>query len=146
MNRCMPQNLDTESPVCHVVWGERGILPSSHIIPNSVLRGQGYDSNFHILQDMRPKKPNFAITRGYAGELWEMTACYWKEDPTGRPAIGYVLDMLGVVAEQWKPRRGEFSTLSPQDDWSPTLSAKERDSPTDSEPESESVIERLPMA
>jgi len=93
------------------------------------------DAMFDIIQGVRPKKPIFAITRGYTEELWEMTMRCWKEAPNERPRVDYILDALGVAAEQWKPRYGGISTLSPQDDWSPTLYGEESDSPTDSKPE-----------
>jgi len=92
---------------------------------------------FHILHGGRPKRPPFAVTRGYTEELWEMTTSCWNEDATGRPIVDCVLDTLRDAAEQWKPEHGGLSTLSPRDDWIPTIYGEESDSPTDSEPESE---------
>ena len=58
-----------------------------------------------IFDGMRPKVPDFATTRGYTKELWEMTTTCWKEDPTKRPTVDYVLGVLKDAAEQWKPNR-----------------------------------------
>jgi len=70
----------------------------------------------HIIQGARPKKPNFAKTRGYTEELWEITTSCWDEVPTKRPAVDYVLDALGIAAEQWKSEHGALSILSPLDE------------------------------
>ena len=70
----------------------------------------------HIIQGTRPKKPNFAKTRGYTEELWEVTTSCWDEDPTKRPAVDYVLTALGGAVEQWKSEHGAFSILSPLDE------------------------------
>ena len=101
-------------------------------------------ATFNIVEGVRPGKPIFAITRGYTEDLWEMTTCCWKQDPTGRPIVDYILGALEVAAEQWKPRHGGLSALSPHDDWSPTLFGEESDSPTDSEPENEPAIAYVP--
>ena len=77
---------------------------------------------------VRPKKPNFVISRGYTEELWEMTTSCWKEKPTERPNVGEVLDVLKIAAEHWEPQNGV--------DWSPTLCA-ESDLHALSEPEDE---------
>ncbi|KAF9654244.1 kinase-like protein [Thelephora ganbajun] len=82
----------------------------------------------HIIQGVRPKKPIFAITRGYTEELWAMTTSCWEENPTERPTVDYVLEALKMAAEQWKPKHGGLSILSPSDDWSPTPSAEDSDS------------------
>ena len=80
---------------------------------------------------MRPKAPIFAATRGYTKGLWEVTMACWKEDPSDRPTVDYVLAALKSAAVDWKPKHGALA-----DDWSPTL-AEELDSPITSEYESE---------
>lgn len=57
----------------------------------------------HIINGVRPKKPDFDITRGYTDELWEMTTRCWEEDPIKRPAVDYVLGVLSNAAERWEP-------------------------------------------
>ena len=64
----------------------------------------------HLLDGARPKKPIFAITRGYTEELWEMTISCWEEDPAKRPMVDYVLGVLSSAAERWEPKCGGFST------------------------------------
>ncbi|KAF9654231.1 hypothetical protein BDM02DRAFT_3182057 [Thelephora ganbajun] len=54
-----------------------------------------------------------------------MTTSRWKEEPTERPTVDYILEVLKMAAEQWN-RRAFY--LSPSDDWSSTLSAEESDS------------------
>lgn len=70
----------------------------------------------HIIEGVRPKKPNFAKTRGYTEELWEMTTTCWDEDPNTRYKVEHVLDALEIAAEQWKSERGAPSILSPLDE------------------------------
>lgn len=70
----------------------------------------------HIIQGVRPRKPNFAETRGYTEELWEVTTSCWNEDPTKRLTVGYILDALKGVAEQWKPENGALPVPSPLDE------------------------------
>lgn len=77
-----------------------------------------------ILDGSRPKAPIFATTRGYTKELWEITISCWKEDPRERPTVDYVLVVLKNAAEEWKPKHGALVALSPQDDWSPTLTGE----------------------
>jgi len=48
-----------------------------------------------ITTGMRPPIPNFAISRGYTKELWELTTACWKQDPTERPSIGDLVRRLG---------------------------------------------------
>jgi len=47
-----------------------------------------------ILDGVRPQKPDFATTRGYTEDLWEMTTSCWAEDPISRPTVDHVLDAL----------------------------------------------------
>ena len=77
-----------------------------------------------ILEGVRPKAPIFTATRGYTKELWETTTSCWKEDPSERPTVDYVLAALSSAAEEWKPKYGALLALPPQDDWSPTLTEK----------------------
>ena len=84
-----------------------------------------------IIEGVRPKKPIFAITRGYTEELWEMTTACWEEDPAKRPPVDHVLGMLRSAAGQWKPKYGE---LAAQDDWSPTSPTEGSDLENESEP------------
>ena len=86
-----------------------------------------------VLEGVRPTAPIFAATRGYTRELWELTMSCWKEDPSDRPTVDYVLTTLKSATGDWKPKRGALSTLSPRDEWSTTL-AEGSDS---SEPEIE---------
>lgn len=80
----------------------------------------------HILDSVRPKKPDFVITRGYIKELWEMTISCWEKDPAKRPTVDYVLGMLSSAAEQWELTGcAEHAT---QDDWSSAPSTEESDS------------------
>ena len=65
-----------------------------------------------------------------------MTTYCWKEDPSDRPTVDYLLVALKSAAEQWKPKHGALAALSPGDDWSPSL-AEESDSSTASEHENE---------
>jgi len=51
----------------------------------------------------------------------------WKGDPSDRPTVDYVLAALQSAAGEWKPKPGALVTLSPRDDWSPTL--RERSNP-----------------
>ena len=76
----------------------------------------------HITQGELPKKPIFAITRGYTQELWDMTSSCWDADPTKRPVVDHVLEALVIAADLWKPKDNQLSTLSPQDDWGSTVS------------------------
>lgn len=99
-----------------------------------------------IVQGLRPKKPIFAITRGYTEELWDMTVSCWKENPIERPIVDKLLEALKVAGERWGPRRGWPSTLSPQDDRSPTLCAEESDSRTLFEPEDDDVTTESPTS
>ena len=87
----------------------------------------------HILDGVRPEKPDLSITRGYTDELWEMTTSCWEEDSIKRPTVDFVLGVLGSTGERWKFKNGEFSA---QDDWglTPLTDGSE------SEHENESVI------
>ena len=87
-----------------------------------------------ILEGVRPKKPIFAITRGYTEELWEMTMTCWEEDPVKRPTVDRVLGVLRSAAERWESKYGEFAA---QDDWSPTSSPTSSTEELDSEYENE---------
>ena len=69
-----------------------------------------------IIQGERPKKPIFAITRGYTEKLWDMTTSCWDGDPKRRPDIDYVLDTLRSAAERWKSEQGGPSPPSPLDE------------------------------
>ena len=91
---------------------------------------------FHIFQGERPKKPRFAITRGYTEELWDMTTSCWDADPAKRPTVDHILDVLIIGAEQWKPKHGG---LYAHDDRNATDSEEEWDSPVVLEPESEPI-------
>ena len=74
-----------------------------------------------ILKGMRPKKPMFDDTRGYTEELWELTTSCWKNDPSDRPTVDHVLDILRSAARRWEseeidissPRDGRSSTSTP---------------------------------
>ena len=94
---------------------------------------------YHIIEGVRPTKPNFVLTRGYTEELWEMTTSCWIEVATERPTVDHVLEVLEAAAERWKSRYGGSSTLSPTESWSPTLHGEESDSPVISEPEDEPI-------
>ena len=96
-----------------------------------------------ILEGVRPKIPIFAATRGYTKEVWEMTISCWREDPSERPTVDYVLVALSSAAEEWKPKYGALLALPPQDDWSPTLTEKS-DPPTVPEHENEPVAITTP--
>jgi hypothetical protein len=72
----------------------------------------------HITRGELPKKPVFAITRGYTQELWDMTSSCWDVDPPKRPAVDHVLDSLVVAADLWKPKGNQLSAPS----WDPTAS------------------------
>ena len=89
-----------------------------------------------ILQGVRPKKPDFATTRGYTKELWQMTMCCWEEDPSSRPTVDHVLDALRNAVEYREFKQEEVPGLSSWDDWSPTL-MEESDQSTDREHEDE---------
>jgi len=96
-----------------------------------------------ILEGVRPKAPIFVATRGYTEELWEMTTSCWKEDPSERPTVDYVLAALSSAAEQWKPKHGALLALPLQGDWSPTLT-ENVDPPTLPEHENEPVAITTP--
>lgn len=70
----------------------------------------------HIIQGERPKKPIFAITRGYTGKLWDITTSCWDRDPENRPIVDYVLDGLRSAAGEWKPEQEAHSPPSPLDE------------------------------
>ena len=70
-----------------------------------------------IIEGVRPKKPVFAVTWGYAEELWETTTARWEEDPIKRPTVDRVSGVLRSAVGRWKPKYGELAT---QDDRSPT--------------------------
>ena len=57
-----------------------------------------------IIQGERPEKPDFATTRGYTEDLWEMTTACWVEDHESRPRVDDVLNKLKSAAEQWRPK------------------------------------------
>jgi len=83
----------------------------------------------YALEGLRPRAPVFAATRGYTEKLWEMTTSCWKEDPSDRPTVDYVLALLADAAEQWEPKHEAFPPFSPQDDRN-TAFAEESDSDT----------------
>jgi hypothetical protein len=55
-----------------------------------------------ITDGMRPGKPNFAISRGYTDELWELTTACWQQDPAERPTVGDLVGRLGNAAQKWR--------------------------------------------
>jgi len=69
-----------------------------------------------ILEGERPEKPTFDTTRGYTEKLWEMTTSCWEGDPSDRPTVDHVLDVLRSGAEQWESEHGEIDAPSPVDD------------------------------
>ena len=71
---------------------------------------------YHIIQGERPKKPIFAITRGFTEKLWDMTTSCWDGDPERRPIIDYVLEALRSAAEQWESEQGSPPPPSPLDE------------------------------
>ena len=81
-----------------------------------------------IAQGERPKKPDFTITRGYTGELWDMGMSCWDADPTKRPTIDGVLNTLEITAGRWRPKHEEFHPLSPRDGHGTTVSEGEKSS------------------
>ena len=67
-----------------------------------------------ILKGARPEKPIFDATRGYTEELWELTTACWKEDPSDRPTVDHVLNVLRSAAGQWEFEDGEIDAPSPR--------------------------------
>ena len=63
-------------------------------------------------QGLRPKKPVFAMTRGYTDELWQMTTSCWEEDPNSRPTVDSVLDVLRGSAEGWGTKHAKLTAPS----------------------------------
>ena len=92
-----------------------------------------------ILRGGRPEKPDFDTTRGYTKELWEMTTYCWKEDPSDRPTVDYVLGVLKNAAGQWGSENGEVGTQSPRADQSSTPLTERSDLPTILEHENETA-------
>ena len=60
---------------------------------------------YHVIDGLRPEEPDFAKTRGYTKEVWEMTKSCWVVERASRPAVEKILDTLGGAAKQWK-RKG----------------------------------------
>ena len=95
---------------------------------------------YHIIDGVRPAKPNFVLTRGYTEELWAMTTSCWNEVATERPTVDHVLEVLEAAAERWKSRYWGSSTMSPTDSWSQTLHGEESGSPAICESEDEPIV------
>lgn len=84
---------------------------------------------FIVLQGVLPKEPDFAVTRGYTKELWQLSTSCWRMDPSERPAVDRVLATLKSATGQWKPKQGEtVASVSPWDGWSSLM--EESDLPT----------------
>jgi hypothetical protein len=73
----------------------------------------GLAAMLQIAQGERPEKPDFAFTRGYTQELWDMGMSCWDADPAKRPTIDHVLDTLETAARGWRPEHEEPHPLSP---------------------------------
>ena len=68
-----------------------------------------------IIKGARPKKPDFAVSRGYTEELWELTTECWLADPAKRTTVNNVLEVLRNAALEWKPRKNAPSEIDDMD-------------------------------
>ena len=58
-----------------------------------------------ILEGVRPKKPDLAVTLGFTDELWWIVECCWEADRDKRPDVETVLSHLIHAARAWNRKR-----------------------------------------
>ena len=68
-----------------------------------------------IIKGARPKKPDFAVSRGYTEELWELTTECWWPDPAKRTTVDHLFGVLRDAALEWKPRENAPSVIDDMD-------------------------------